>query len=49
MFMYAIQTLKIEVITHDFIENGHSQMECDSMHSSIEQEKKWVDVYSMLK
>ena len=46
-FMYAIQTIKIEVITHNFLENRHSKMKCDSMHSSIEQEKKWVDVYSM--
>ena len=41
MFMYAIQTLKIEVISHNFLENRHSQMECDSIHSSTERENKY--------
>lgn len=48
MFMYAVQYLNIETITHNFLESGHSQMECDSMHAAIEAEKKWIDVFSMV-
>ena len=45
IFMYAIQTLKFKVITHNFLESGHSQMEFNSMYSSIERKKKRVDEY----
>lgn len=30
----------IEVIDHKFLESGHTQMECDSMHAAIEFAKK---------
>jgi hypothetical protein len=29
-----------EVIDHKFLESGHTQMECDSMHAAIEFAKK---------
>ena len=48
MFLYAVQKLPIQMITHNFLESGHSHMECDSMHSAIETETKYKDVYTML-
>ena len=48
MFLYAVQQLPIKAITHNFLESGHSHMECDSMHAAIEAEKKYKDVYTML-
>jgi hypothetical protein len=30
----------MEVIDHKFLESGHTQMECDSMHAAIEFAKK---------
>jgi len=47
LFLYAVQKLDIDVITHNFLESGHSMMECDSMHSAIEKEKRYRDVYTM--
>ena len=38
----------MKCITHNFLESGHSHMECDSMHAAIEHEKKFVDVFTML-
>ena len=49
MFMYAAQhSTTLKCITHNFLESGHSHMECDSMHAAIEHEKKYVDVFTML-
>ena len=49
MFMYAIEhSATLKCITHNFLESGHSHMECDSMHAAIEHEKKFVDVFTML-
>ena len=48
LLMYAVQKTQVETITHNFLESGHSYMECDSMHSAIECEKKYVDVYTMI-
>ena len=44
LLMYAVQKTQLEIITHNFLESGHSYMECDSMHSAIETEKKYIDV-----
>lgn len=33
-------------ITHKYLEKGHTQMECDSMHSTIERQLKNRDIYS---
>ena len=35
----------IEVIDHKFLESGHTQMECDSMHSAIEFAKKKTEIF----
>ena len=45
--MYAVQKTQLEIITHHFLESGHSYMECDSMHSAVETEKKYIDVYTI--
>jgi hypothetical protein len=34
----------LETIEHNFLESGHTQMECDSMHSMIEQAKKRTSI-----
>lgn len=36
MLCVAIQLLPFEIIDQKFLERGHSQMPCDSIHSSIE-------------
>ena len=43
LLMYAMQTTQVETI--NFLESGHSYMECDSI---IESQKKYVDVYTMI-
>ena len=50
MFMDKAQHITtLKCITHIlFLENGHSQMECDSMHVAIEHNKRYVDVFTML-
>ena len=35
----------LQVINHKFLESGHSQMECDSMHACIEGAKKETSVF----
>lgn len=40
MFLYAVQNTHLKVITHNFLESGHSHMECDGMHSAIEKERQ---------
>ena len=37
MFLYVVQNTDLEIVTHNFCENGHSHMECDSMHAVMEQ------------
>lgn len=36
IILHAIKTLPLEVIEQKFLVSGHTQMECDSMHSAIE-------------
>lgn len=48
MFLYAVQNTSLQIITHNFLESGHSHMECDSMHAAIEHEKKSTCVYTMI-
>lgn len=45
--MHHVQTSTIDEITLNFLETGHTQMECDSMHSAIENAKKNVKVYTI--
>lgn len=46
MCLHAVKKLSISVIDHKFMEPGHSQMECDSVHATIETARKNVPVYS---
>ncbi|CAG5053635.1 unnamed protein product [Parnassius apollo] len=48
------QSKQLQIIEHKFLESGHSYMEADSMHSSIEYAKKhrvvyclsdWINIY----
>lgn len=47
LLLYLVQVTDIEIIQHNFLESGHSYMEADSMHSSIEHAKKFVSVYTI--
>lgn len=40
LYMYAVQNLNINSITHKFLIRGHTQNEADSVHSLIEREIK---------
>uniref|UniRef100_A0A6P7GSZ8 Uncharacterized protein LOC114346386 n=1 Tax=Diabrotica virgifera virgifera TaxID=50390 RepID=A0A6P7GSZ8_DIAVI len=46
MFLRAVEQLPIQTINQKFMESGHSEMECDSVHSTIESRGKQVDVYT---
>ena len=39
LFMFNVQTTYLNIIEQKYLESGHSQMEVDSMHSAIENEK----------
>lgn len=44
--LHALKTSRnIETIEQRFLESGHTQMECDSMHSTIEQAKKRTSIF----
>lgn len=45
LMIYIVQTTNIIQIEHTFMENGHSMMEVDSMHSAIENAKRNVPIY----
>lgn len=48
LLLYAVKNIPhLQKIEHKFLESGHSYMEVDSMHSSIESAKKNTEVYSM--
>lgn len=36
----------LQTIDHKFFETGHTEMECDSIHSKIEKKSKFVPVYT---
>ncbi|XP_050295978.1 uncharacterized protein LOC126735906 isoform X2 [Anthonomus grandis grandis] len=36
----------LQVIDHRFFETGHSEMECDCIHSKVERKAKYVPVYT---
>ena len=46
---FAVKVLQIRTITLIFLEKGHTQMKCDSMHSAIESERKHKKVFDMEK
>jgi hypothetical protein len=44
--MHAVVNLSnIEIIDHKYLESGHTQMECDSMHPAFEFAKKKTEIY----
>ena len=47
LLMHSVQSLPLEEVTLNFLEPGHTQMECDSMHAAIEHSKKNVSVYTL--
>ena len=47
ILLYATQTLPLQVIEQKFLVPGHTQMECDSMHSAIEYAHKYQTTYLM--
>lgn len=49
LLLWAVQKIDhLKVIEQKFLESGHTQMEADSMHSSIESAKKNASVFSMV-
>lgn len=46
MFLRAVEQLPIGIINQKFMESGHSEMGCDSVHSTIEARGKQVDVFT---
>jgi len=40
VLLYSVRRTRLEEITLNFLETGHTDMECDSMHSAIEGRKK---------
>lgn len=47
ILLYAVRSTHLQVIEQKFLESGHTYMECDSMHSSIEHSKKYRSVFIM--
>ena len=46
-FMHAVNTIPhVQSITHKYLVTGHTQMECDSMHSAIATAKKNTAIYT---
>ena len=46
LHLYATQVLPINTIDYKCLVSGHTQMECDSMHSVVEYAYKNVFIYS---
>lgn len=46
MFLRAVHLLPIEVINQKYMESGHSEMECDSVHSAIENRGNRIEIYT---
>lgn len=46
MFLRALSLLdNLKVINQKFMESGHSEMECDSVHSTIENRGRKIDIF----
>ena len=46
MCLFSEQNFLLKIINHKYFESGHSQMEGDSVHSTIERATKNLDVYT---
>ncbi|KAK3932687.1 Ribosomal protein S12 methylthiotransferase [Frankliniella fusca] len=45
--MYSVASQKFNIkITHRYLEKGHTQMECDSVHALIERKTRNQDIYT---
>lgn len=42
MYLFCIQTMQIETITHKYLIAGHTENEADNIHSCIEREKQRI-------
>ncbi len=45
--LWAAQKSDLQEISLNFLESGHTQMECDAMHAAIEHEKRHKSVFGM--
>lgn len=44
--MYAMASIRFKIkITHRYLEVGHTHMECDSIHATIEKSVKYTDIF----
>ncbi|XP_071480957.1 uncharacterized protein [Diadema antillarum] len=43
--LYAVLHTNVAIIDHKFLISGHTQMECDAMHSCIERNKRGVTIH----
>lgn len=46
LLFYAIRKFNLNTITIKYLESGHTQMEADCMHSTIERAKRNISIYS---
>lgn len=46
MFLRAVRVLPIQTINQKFMESGHSDMECDSVNSTIEGRAKHASIFA---
>lgn len=46
MCLLCVTNFPIKVITHNYVERGHSQMEGDSVHATIKHSTKRLEMYS---
>lgn len=46
LLIFIINTIDLDTVSIKFLESGHTQMEADSMHSTIERAKKNISIYS---
>ncbi|KAL2086584.1 hypothetical protein ACEWY4_017643 [Coilia grayii] len=46
MCLHAVSSLPLSTIDHKYMESGHSQMECDSVHAAVETARRKVSIYS---
>ena len=45
-YLYTVSKIpQLKTLNHKFLQSGHSQMECDSVHSAIESAKKNTSVF----
>lgn len=49
MFIRALCSFpNLKIINQKFMESGHSEMECDSVHSAIESRGRKINIYTIV-